>query len=80
MQIKLSAHGAYHHQYHVVWIPTYRKKVLKGELKQYLEKGLCDIQTCHPDLEIETCSIQVDHMHLVMVIPPKMRCLTSLAR
>ena len=71
MQIKLSAHGAYHHQYHVVWIPTYRKKVLKGELKQYLEKGLCDIQTCHPDIEIETCSIQVDHMHLVMVIPPK---------
>ena len=49
MQIKLSAHGAYHHQYHVVWIPTYRKKVLKGELKQYLEKGLCDIQTCHPE-------------------------------
>jgi hypothetical protein len=27
MKIKLSAHGAYHHQYHVVWIPKYRKKV-----------------------------------------------------
>src|SRR5712691_8708030 len=26
MKIKLSAHGAYHHQYHVVWIPKYRKK------------------------------------------------------
>ena len=45
MKIKLSAHGAYHHQYHVVWIPKYRKKVLKGELKQYLEKGLFDIET-----------------------------------
>src|SRR5262249_17618386 len=52
MKIKLSAHGAYHHQYHVVWIPKYRKKVLKGELKQYLEKGLFDITTFHPDIEI----------------------------
>ena len=71
MKIKLSAHGAYHHQYHVVWIPQYRKKVLKGELKQYLEKGLFDIEKFHPDIEIETLSIQVDHIHLVIVIPPK---------
>ena len=71
MKIKLSAHGAYHHQYHVVWIPKYRKKVLKGELKQYLEKGLFDIETFHPDIEIETLSIQVDHIHLVIVVPPK---------
>jgi hypothetical protein len=52
MKIKLSAHGAYHHQYHVVWIPKYRKKVLKEELKQYLEKGLFDIETFHPDNEL----------------------------
>src|ERR687898_887953 len=71
MKIKLSAHGAYHHQYHVVWIPTYRKKILKGELKQYLEKGLFDIETFHPDIAIETLSIQVDPIHLVIVIPPK---------
>jgi hypothetical protein len=71
MKIKLSAHGAYHHQYHVVWIPKYRKKVLKGERKQYLEKGLFDIETFHPDIAIETLSIQVDHIHLVIVIPPK---------
>ena len=70
MKIKLSAHGAYHHQYHVVWIPKYRKKVLKGERKQYLEKSLCDIERFHPDIAIETLSIPVDHIHLVIVIPP----------
>jgi putative transposase len=63
MKIRLSAHGAYHHQYHVVWIPKYRKKILKGEIKQYLEKGLFDVQRFHPDVEIETFSIQVDHVH-----------------
>src|ERR671914_700803 len=71
MKIKLSAHGAYHHQYHVVWITKHRKKALKGELKQYLEKGLFDIETFYPDIEIETFSIQLDPIHLVIVIPPK---------
>ncbi len=66
MKIKLSAHGAYHHQYPVVWIPKYRKKVLKGALKQSLEKGLFDIERFHPDIAIETWSIQVDHIHLVL--------------
>jgi len=71
MKIRFSAHGAYHHQYHVVWIPKYRKKVLTGEMKQFLEKRLFDIQESHPEVEIEMFSIQVDHVHLVSVIPPK---------
>ena len=71
MKITLSAHGAYHQQYHVVWLPKYRNKVLKGALKQYLAKGLFDIERFHPDIAIETLSIQVDHLHLVIVIPPK---------
>jgi len=71
MEIRYSSHGAYHHQFHVVWIPKYRRKVLTGELKQYLEQGLFDIQKFHPDIEIEAFSIQIDHVHLVMVIPPK---------
>lgn len=71
MEIRLSAHGAYHHQYHVVWIPKYRKKILKGELKKYIEKRLFDIQKYHPEVEIEKYSIQSDHLHLVIIIPPK---------
>jgi putative transposase len=71
MEIRFSAHGAYHHQYHVVWIPKYRKKILKGDLRGYLEKGLLTIQQFHPDVVIEKFSIQVDHVPLIMVIPPK---------
>jgi len=71
MKIRLSAHGAYHHQYHIVWIPKYRKKVLKGELKKFIESKLFDIQGYHPDIEIEKFSIQEDHIHLVITIPPK---------
>lgn len=71
MQIRLSAHGAYHHQYHLVWIPKYRKRVLKGDLKDCLAKRLGEIQEYHPDIEVEQFSIQVDHVHLVAVIPPQ---------
>jgi len=71
MKIRFSGHGAYHHQYHIVWIPKYRKKVLTGEVKQFLEKRLFDNQEFHPEVKIEMFSIQVDHVHLVSVIPPK---------
>ncbi len=71
MDIRLSAHGAYHHQYHLVWIPKYRKRVLKGDLKEFLGKRLTEIHEFHPEVEVEQFSIQVDHLHLVAVIPPR---------
>jgi putative transposase len=71
MEIRLSAHGSYHHQYHIVWIPKYRKRILKGELKEYISKKIFDIQEYHPEVEIEKYNIQEDHVHLIVVIPPK---------
>ena len=71
MEIRLSAHGAYHHEFHVVWIPKYRKRILKGEVKCFVEKHIFDIQGYHPDIEIERYSIQSDHVHLIIIIPPK---------
>jgi len=51
--------------------PQYRKKILQGKLKEFIEKRLFDIQEYHPDIEIEKCSIQKDHIHLVIIIPPR---------
>ena len=71
MEIRLSGHGSYHHEFHIVWIPKYRKKILRGELRSFLEKHLYDIQDYHPDVEIEKYSIQIDHVHLIIIIPPR---------
>ena len=71
MKIRLSAHGAYRHQFHVVWIPKYRQRILEGELNTFIEQRLFDIYQYHPDIEIEKYSIQKDHLHIVIVIPPK---------
>jgi len=71
MKVRLSAHGAYRHQYHIVWIPKYRRRILEGELKVFIEQRLFDIHQYHPDIEIEQYSIQNDHLPIVIVIPPK---------
>jgi putative transposase len=71
MDIRFSAHGAYHHQYHLVWIPKYRRRVLTDEVKAYVEQHLRDIEKYHPEVEIQEHSVQADHVHMVAVIPPK---------
>jgi putative transposase len=71
MKIRYSEHRAYHHQYHIAWIPKYCRKILIGELKKFIEARLFGIQAYHPKVEIEKYSVQEDHVHLVITIPPK---------
>ena len=63
---------AYQTQYHVVWIPKYRKKVLVEGVKQYLEKTLySSVEDRYPDVYISELNIQIDHVHALIEIPPK---------
>ena len=71
MAVRLSAHGAYQHQYHVVWIPKYRRRILRGAIKLFVQEHLPQIEQYHPDVEVQQWSVQIDHIHLVLVIPPK---------
>jgi len=80
MKIKLSAHGAYRHQYHVIWIPKYRRKVLKTGVKTYVERGIEEISKYHPEIVIESHNVQIDHVHLVIEIPPKYAVATIIGK
>ena len=40
-------------------------------MQQFVEMRLRDIEAYHPEVEIERYSIQDDHVHLIIVIPPK---------
>jgi REP-associated tyrosine transposase len=44
---------------------------IRGRIKAFIEQRLFDIYQYHPDIEIEKYSIQKDHLHIVIVIPPK---------
>ncbi len=71
MEVRLIAHGAYQYQYHVVWIPQYRRRILRGAIKIFVQEHLPQIQPYHLDVLVQHWSVQVDHIHVVMVIPPK---------
>ena len=71
MDIRLSGHTAYRTEYHIVWIPKYRHRILNPGVKGYLEKLFPKVIEQLPGCEIIKCSIQPDHIHMVMIIPPK---------
>jgi len=58
-------------EYHIVWIPKYRRRILNPGVSDYLVKLFPKALALMPGCEIVEHSIQVDHIHLVVVIPPK---------
>ena len=67
---KKLSHVIYKCEYHIVWVPKYRFRILTGEIKKLIEediKMLCEWKGC----EIEELNVQTDHIHLVVSIPPK---------
>ena len=71
MQTRLSGHGAYRTEYHIVWITKYRRRILNPGVKGYLSKLFLKVMKEMPGCEIMEQNIQVDHIHLLMIIPPK---------
>ena len=68
---KKLSHVIYYHIYHLVWTPKYRFRVLQGNVKESVEKKLRTL--CEwKKLEIIEMNVQIDHIHLVLSIPPKM--------
>ena len=71
MEIWLSGHTSYRTEYHIVWIPKYRHHILNPGVKAYLGKLFPTVLEQMPGCEIVKYNIQPDHIHMVMIIPPK---------
>lgn len=67
---KLS-HTVYCCMYHIVWTPKYRFRVLEGKIKEFVENKIRQISEWY-SVEIEEMSVQLDHVHIVCSIPPKL--------
>lgn len=71
MDSKSLSHTTWKCQYHIVFIPKYRKKQLYGRLKEDVRdvlKTLC----AYKKVEIVEGAVCSDHVHLCVCIPPKM--------
>ena len=71
MEAIKTAHSVYRLQYHVVWVCKYRRRILNSGVRGYIRKILAGLQRCTPGVTIETIGFDQDHLHMVMVIPPK---------
>ena len=64
------AHTKHRLQYHLVWIPKYRKRVLRGKIAIRLRKLL--YEACRINKWwISELSVQEDHMHLIIQTRPE---------
>jgi len=57
-------------EYHLIWRPRYRRKIIVKGVKEYAGKTLAHVPGLDPDIEVIKLSVQVDHVHMVIVIPP----------
>ena len=65
------AHTKWNCKYHVVFAPKYRRKVFFGQYREEIGKilrSLCEWKQVNI-IEAEIC---VDHVHMLLEIPPKM--------
>ena len=68
-EIKHLTHSSYRCQYHIVFAPKYRRKVIYGELRREIGeiiRKLCNEKKVEL-LEAEACP---DHIHILVSIPP----------
>ena len=71
VELRYSGHSVYRTEYHIVWVTKYRRRVLNPGAAGYLGKLFPKVMERLPGCEIVTQTIQVDHVHVVMVIPPR---------
>ena len=71
MEYTKTAHSIYYLRYHVVWVCKYRRRILKPGVTSYLRKIMPKLLRSMPGVAVETIGFDLDHLHMVMAIPPK---------
>ena len=67
---KKLAHAIWQCNYHIVFCPKYRFKIMKGTVADSVHEFIS--QLCEwKKLEIMEMNVQEDHVHLLLSIPPK---------
>ena len=64
------SHTKWECEYHLTWIPKYRKKQLYGDLRTYLGEVFRDLAQ-RRECEILEGHLMPDYAHMLISIPPK---------
>lgn len=71
VKFPLSTRPRWKCQYHIVFIPKYRKKVLYGKIREDVREILSTLCK-YKNVEIIAGAVCSDHVHLSVAIPPKL--------
>lgn len=66
---KLS-HTLWHCQYHFIWVPKYRFRILSGSVAEEVSNCIRAFVEQQKS-EVVELNVQVDHVHLLAMVPPK---------
>ena len=69
-ELKTSRHSRYNLNYHIIWIPKYRRYVLGGDVRERLETIFREI-ALERGLELIALEVMPDHLHIFVSSPPK---------
>lgn len=64
-------HVYYKCEYHIVFTPKYRFRILEGLVKSLVEHDM-QVVSGWKDVHLLEVNVQVDHIHLVCSVPPKL--------
>ncbi|MDE9459729.1 IS200/IS605 family transposase [Xenorhabdus bovienii] len=70
-RFKKASHVLWCCQYHIVWTPKYRFRILKNNVGKEVYKQI-RISSEQLGIEIVELNVQIDHVHLLVKIPPKL--------
>ena len=72
MNYKKQSHCVYCCQYHLVFATKYRRKIFNDGVFAYMKERLNQVKNHYPELDIAEINHDVDHVHILISIPPKM--------
>lgn len=72
MEYRKQAHAVYYCGYHLVLPTKYRRRIFNAGVFAYFEDKLKEIRKHYPGIEFCEINHDYDHVHMFVVIPPKM--------
>jgi putative transposase len=73
MRLRKQGHCAYRCDYHLVLTSKYRRKIFNAGSYAYLQELITSFHEILPEVEVLEINHDVDHVHMLLSIPPKMR-------
>jgi putative transposase len=70
-RFKRLSHSIYECKYHIVFCPKYRYRILKDDVAEYVKQQVYVLCGRKEKVEVLELNVQIDHVHLVVSVPPK---------